>query len=251
MPTRAEILAELGRAANESFALAVAWHALVAAALAALLLGWRPSRRLARELLVAPVASVSAVAFAFQNPFNGVVFAALAAVLLALGARRDDADVAAPSRGALAAGAAMVSFACVYPHFLAGSPVLYLWGAPMGVVPCPTLALVVGLALAGGLGASAWSRVLAAAGFAYALFGVLRLGVGLDAPLLFGSMALAASPSRLLVETKRTDEAGRLRKHVNVFVGEEPIADRDHSTGSGTNDGGGERTNPPSGVKGA
>jgi hypothetical protein len=70
---------------------------------------------------------------------------------------------------------------------------IYLYAAPTGVVPCPSLSLVVGFALlSGGLGSRAWSLALAIAGLFYGLFGVARLGVRLDIVLVGGSAALLA-----------------------------------------------------------
>jgi hypothetical protein len=90
-------------------------------------------------------------------------------------------------------GLAAVAFGWVYPHFLeGGSSVRYLYAAPTGLVPCPTLSAVVGFALlAGGLGSRAWSLMLAAIGLFYGLFGTLRLGVFLDIGLIIGATALA------------------------------------------------------------
>lgn len=89
-------------------------------------------------------------------------------------------------------------FAWVYPHFLVGrSPLAYLVGSPMGLIPCPTLALVMGLALvAGGPGGRSTSLLLALAGLFYAVFGVARLGVVLDVALLAGPVGLLALGAR-------------------------------------------------------
>lgn len=79
---------------------------------------------------------------------------------------------------------------------------VYAYAAPLGLIPCPTLALVTGFALfAGGLVSRTWVVVLGAAGASYALFGALGLGVWIDLALLVGATALlvlglAARPSR-------------------------------------------------------
>lgn len=195
MPTPGEILAGLARIADEAFAFAVAWHVLVGAVLIALLAGWRPSRRLAASALAAPLASVSVFGWAYGNPFNGTMFALFAAVVAVLGARAPRVAVAEPAGWTAALGVAMVAYAWVYPHFLAARPfAAYLVGAPMGLVPCPTLSLVIGLALLTGVpGDRAWTAVLAGAGLLYALFGAFRLGVWLDLGLLAGAAALGAT----------------------------------------------------------
>ena len=86
----------------------------------------------------------------------------------------------------------MIAFAWIYPHFLEGlSPGTSLWAAPMGVIPCPTLSLVIGFALLfDGFGSRSWSLILAGVGLFYGLFGAARLGVVLDVVLVGGASAL-------------------------------------------------------------
>ena len=82
----------------------------------------------------------------------------------------------------------------VYPHFLEQfSPAVYLVAAPTGLIPCPTLWLVIGFTLlAGGLGSRAWSLVLAVAGAFYACSECARFGVTLDIALAAGALCLVA-----------------------------------------------------------
>jgi hypothetical protein len=191
MPTADEILAGLTTISNQAVVVAVAWHIVLTAAVLAVAIGWRPSPRTARTLLVLPLVSVAALGFAFGNPFNGAMFAAAAVALGILGLRAS--GVSAPSSGTLTSviGIAMIVFGWVYPHFLDAHPFVYLYSAPVGLVPCPTLALAIGFALLGGtLGARAWSVVLAAFGLLYGIFGVVRLGVYLDLGLVFGAATL-------------------------------------------------------------
>jgi hypothetical protein len=86
----------------------------------------------------------------------------------------------------------MIVFGLLYPHFLpAGTGWAYLYRAPTGLIPCPTLSLAVGVALfCGGLGSLAWAATLAGLGLFYGLFGVLRLRVGLDIGLAAGAAVL-------------------------------------------------------------
>jgi hypothetical protein len=188
----AEILAGLGRIANEAFAYAVLWHIVMVAVSTGLLLRWRPSPRLAGGLLCLPLASVSGFAWAFGNPFNGTSFALVAAVLGWLAWRAPSGEVGRSLPWTTTLGGLLVAFGCSYPHFLVGRPALaYLYGAPTGLIPCPTLSLVIGVALIGyGPNTKGRSFVLAAAGAFYALFGALRLGVVIDLVLLAGSIGL-------------------------------------------------------------
>jgi len=194
MPSSETILAGLRLASLTSLSLAGLWHALVAACLGALFFGRRPPRRVAALLLSAPLVSASAVAFIFGNPFNGCLLGLTALVLSTIAAGFERAPVRLGSVAERIFGGGLIAFGCFYPHFLDARPaVTYLWGAPVGVIPCPTLSLVVGFALAfGGFGSRAWSLVLAAVGLFYGAFGVLRLGVSIDLVLIVGVIGLAA-----------------------------------------------------------
>jgi hypothetical protein len=96
------------------------------------------------------------------------------------------------------AGYGLLAFAWLYPHFLEpGSLLAYAYAAPMGVVPCPTLALVLGSTLLAQAAVPRWlARVLAGAGIFYGTFGVLRLGVAIDAVLLLGALLVLACSMR-------------------------------------------------------
>lgn len=189
MPTTTEILNGLTAIANDWRTVAIGWHLAVAAMLVALALGFRPTGSL---IALLPM-SVAVFALGYGNPFNGIVFAALAVALVAL-SRRDAST--RPQAWARLGGAVMIAFAWFYPHFLAGSPLQYLYAAPVGLVPCPTLAMALGLALLTGAGGKRWSWLLAGVSTFYALFGVFRLGVALDLGLLAGAMMLGLSTVR-------------------------------------------------------
>lgn len=193
MPTPAEILAGTEVIARENVAFALLWHVVLACAVLALILRFRPSRRFAGVALAAPLASVSVAAWTYGNPFNGLVMALLAVILAGIGASLAPTPVTPGPRWQRAAGAAMIAFGWGYPHFLApGTTWAYLVAAPVGLVPCPTLSVVVGFALLGrGLRSRAWAGVLAGAALFYGIFGMLRLGVWLDVGLLAGAVALA------------------------------------------------------------
>jgi hypothetical protein len=197
MPSATEILDGLSVIANQAMGIAVAWHIVIAIALTALASAWRPSQRTARLLTGAPFVSVAALAFAFGNPFNGWVIAASMLALTGLAMKSDPRPVSRGSASMRRVGVAMIAFGWLYPHFLKGPATAYLYASPMGLVPCPTLAVAIGFALLGnGLGSRVWSLALAALGLFYGLFGVLRLGVFLDIGLVGGAVALAASACR-------------------------------------------------------
>ncbi len=192
MPEPSAILEGLATVSNRFAVLAMGWHAVLIAVFVLLLTGWRPSRRLAAVALALPLLSVAVMAFAGGNPFNGLMFVVLAVVLGLLGAKLPRETFASAKGWALAAGAIMAAFGFFYPHFLQGySWTRYLYAAPMGLIPCPTLSVVIGLTFIGrGFGSRAYAIVLAAFGLFYGLFGVFRLGVRIDVVLFLGAAAL-------------------------------------------------------------
>ncbi len=192
MPGTADILAGLARSANQLLPLAVVWHAVVAAALLALALGWRPGRRTAAAALAVPAASVSAVAWSAGNPFNGTAFLIVAILLAAFGARLPRGIATRGPGWTVAIGAAAIAYAWLYPEFLQGRSTLwYAVASPIGLIPCPTLSLILGFGLvADGFASRGWTLVAAIAGLFYGLFGVLRLGVWFDVGLIVAAGAL-------------------------------------------------------------
>jgi hypothetical protein len=193
MPSSAEILAGLTTIANDARVVAIAWHVVLAAVVTAVAIGWRPSHRFGRAVIALPLFSVAAFAFAAGNPFTGAVATGGGTVLFLLaGIRGDDAPITGAGPVMRTVGAAAIAFGWVYPHFLAGPPLAYLYAAPFGLVPCPTLAVAIGFALlAGAPNDRAWNLVLAALGLFYAAFGIARLGVWLDLGLAIPAVTLA------------------------------------------------------------
>jgi hypothetical protein len=194
MPTSEEILAGMTAVANEWIVVAIVWHAVIAAALAAVAVGWRPTYRTATLLVALLPASVATFAVAFGNPFNGIVFTATTIALVALAARDTRGRIADVPRWTWWAGVVMTAFGWVYPHFLEGSAVQYLYASPVGLAPCPSLSMAIGLSLlAGGGGRRAWRVTLASVGILYGIYGLVQLGVVIDLVLFLGGVALAAT----------------------------------------------------------
>lgn len=152
MPSADSILSGLTAIANDWRTLAVLWHLYLAILIGALVAGWRPPTRVVARLLIPPLLSVGVVAWVSGNPFNGAVFTCLAAILTLVSRRASNTPVEAALPAGLAAGAVLVVFAWMYPHFLrADSWTAYAYASPLGLIPCPTLAAVTGLTLALGL----------------------------------------------------------------------------------------------------
>lgn len=192
MPSAAEILESLTTIANSWKILAALWHVYFGLFAAAALLGWRPSGRLAGALLIPPLASVSVLAWMQGNPFNGTLFGVLSAALTALLRSMSLRPVLPASPFFLVLGSLLFGFGWAYPHFLGGDPgFAYLYAAPLGLIPCPTLSIVVGIAtIFRGLDCRTWSFVLISMALFYGLFGSLHLGVTIDWILTGGGVTL-------------------------------------------------------------
>jgi len=116
MPSSESILTGLAAIANERRLIAEGWHVALGVFVLALGVGWRPSIRVLGGLLVVPVFSVSATAWASGNPFNAATFALLAALLTGLASRwpRERTQLAAPTF--VWAGAGSLALGWLYPH---------------------------------------------------------------------------------------------------------------------------------------
>lgn len=206
------ILAAAASIANEWRALAGAWHIIVAALCAIV---WRrrvDGRAIAAALSLMPF-SVAAMAAWSGNPFNATMFAAAGLAMMTLAATSVSAQLRLADARDVAAGAIMCSLGWAYPHFLDGPAWQYLYAAPLGLLPCPTLALLMGVSLlADSLGSRAWAILLGSMGMLYGLMGVFVLRVTIDWWLIAGAavlLARAATPLR--VESITLD---REKRHV-------------------------------------
>ncbi len=208
IPRSDSIAAALASLAGTYWPIAVAWHMAFLLAFVAVARGWRPGRSRSARLLVLPLISVAVLAALSGNPFNAGVFLLTAASLGYVTRKTDRDPIAFGQPWQRAIGGALLAFGWVYPHFLEPRPpAWYLFAAPVGIVPCPTLAMTIGATLVlGGLGARRWSVILGAVGMFYGLFGTLRLGVMLDVGLIAGAAALLG----LALRTHRPGATGVL-----------------------------------------
>jgi len=192
VPTPSQILETLSALAKEWWVLAVIWHLYFAALAAALALKWRPGKSLAAFILAVPLLSVVVTAWLSGNPFTAAVLGAVYMGLAAIGWRLPKTPLSIAVGPLLVPGLFMVLFGLVYPEFLgAASALTYLYAAPVGIVPCPTLSVLVGFSIIlGSMGSRHWGLLLGAAGIFYGAFGALRLGVTLDWALFLGSVFL-------------------------------------------------------------
>ena len=226
------ILAALTQIANGWRGLAFVWHVLLAVLLLKIVAGWRPSSQLLARLLIAPLLSVSLLAWLSGNAFNGSAFAVVAATLLRATTRLSNAPVQLGSRARVASGVAFIVFGWTYPHFLTtNSWTAYLYASPFGLLPCPTLSVVLGITLlVRDCRSSLWTAPLVIAGLLYGAIGVFGLGVPLDWGLLAAAAILAVPPAceRTAWRSVGADHSERTRPLPGDDLIPEPLATLTH-----------------------
>ena len=190
MATAAEISDQLKNISNELAWLALLFHVFILLFLILLFKGLRMKKRLLGILLSLPLLSVSLIAWMYGNPFNGIVFLGFFLLLFFFSLSSKEGFSETTRGWQFAAAVVMIGLGWFYPHFLDRS-YLYLFAAPTGLIPCPTLSLVIGFALLfNGLNSCRWSITLAVISLFYGLFGAFKLHVFIDIVLTAGAVAL-------------------------------------------------------------
>ena len=213
--TSESILSWAAAVANDWRWLAVCWHVALAVLVIAVVTTRHLSQRLLGILLALPVASVAAVAWMSRNPFNGLMFTGLAVLLLRAARCLPEIAVARASPGWVVAGTGLVGIGWVYPHFLtADTWTAFAYASPFGLLPCPTLLVVIGITLIyGGLHSRSWSVPLSAVAVGYGVIGVFTLEVLLDVFLLAGAALLGAMVgAEFLMGPVRAADHERIRR---------------------------------------
>lgn len=192
MPTREELLAGLASLANEYSNIAIAWHVIILVLIAALFSGWRPGNSLMILMLSSLLMSVSAFAFLQGNFFNAAFFAFLVIMSIYAAVRSGNGVIKGDRSWPDIAGLLLIIFGLVYPEFLKTDSLLeYTYAAPTGLIPCPTLSVLIGFALLyKGFDSITWTVTLVLAGMFYGLFGVYFLNMYLDWVLIAGALIL-------------------------------------------------------------
>lgn len=192
MPKTEEILNGIQGIVNNNSSVAIVWHVVLYALIIALLARWVPSTKLLLILLSLPLISVAIMAFTAGNPFNGTLFSILTVLTIFFGLKVSGQPVQTSGTVFMVIGILMIVFGLIYPHFVQeGSFVRYLYASPVGLIPCPTLSLLIGFLLVyNGFGSQSATLTFVIFGLFYGIFGVLKLGVYLDLFLVFGSLSL-------------------------------------------------------------
>lgn len=192
MPTKEEILAGLTRIANEYSNVAIAWHVIIILIIAALFSWWRPANSFMILLLSSLLMSVSIFAALQGNRFNAVVFAFLVIISMYSVIKSGEGTIRGDRSWPDIAGLILIVFGLVYPEFIDTASALdYTYLAPTGLIPCPTLCILIGFALLyKGFRAPNWSLIMSIAGIFYGAIGVFYLEMYIDWFLVAGSIVL-------------------------------------------------------------
>lgn len=192
MPKTEEIINGLQTIANDYSTFAIIWHALFYFLLAALVFKWEPPNKLLGLLICLPLLSVAVLAWITGNPFNGVLFSVMTIMIFIFALRASNEPITVSQVPFMIIGILMIVFGLIYPHFINTNSFLkYLYASPVGLVPCPTLSILVGfLLLYNGLGSQSLTLTFIVFGLFYGLFGAFKLSVYLDIFLILGSISL-------------------------------------------------------------
>lgn len=190
MPSTIEILNGLRAISNDFVPLAIIWHIIIYLLLLSFLLKLKFRNNFFIMLLSFPALSVSILAFMSGNPFNGIMFLLAFALIIYSGLKASAEQLKTSSLMFLFSGIIMLLFGLWYPHFAnINSYADYLYAAPTGLIPCPTLSVIIGFALIfNSFNSKRLSLILICFGLFYGLFGIFRLGVYLDIVLLAGTI---------------------------------------------------------------
>ena len=192
MPKPEDIKNGLQKIVNDYSTFAIIWHIIFYLLIAAIILFWNPSNRLLALVMCLPVLSVSIFAWITGNPFNGSIFL-LAVILLGIfGLNMESHPIAYSQPSYVIAGIIIIAFGLVYPHFIKPDFILkYFYLSPVGLIPCPTLSVIIGFALVfNGFNSQPMTLIFIIIGLFYGIFGVLKLRVYLDMFLIFGLLFL-------------------------------------------------------------
>ncbi|HYE82076.1 MAG TPA: hypothetical protein VEG39_07910 [Clostridia bacterium] len=180
------ILNFLPMVANKYLLLNAIMHILIYGVLAMVFLSGSKWKRIAFDsMIVLLLVSVAAISILNGNPFNFLTFTILSVfAVIELFKAENDIKFDVFSLNTLAC-IAIILVGLWYPHFANTHPVLMLLLAPTGIIPCPTLMVVLGLLnlvypkINRGL-----YTVTSLMGVFYGATGIFMLKVTLDVPLL-------------------------------------------------------------------
>lgn len=207
VPTPEQILAGLIKMANECRLVAIIWHVFFAIIIGALIIGlyrkktnrWYLTKRAFGIFLGLPALSVGIVS-CFYNPVNAIVGIVIGALLLLTAVKFSSENVQLAPKWAMIPGIFMVIFGWIYPSALfmdLSSIGSYVFATPLGLIPCTTLSIIIGLTLLlNGLNSRRYSLIVGITGIVYGILGVVQLGVLIDVVLFIGACVLTINAIR-------------------------------------------------------
>lgn len=187
-----EIINGLQSIVNDYSTIALIWHAVFYILIAALIAKWEPSNKIFGLLISLPLLSVAILAWITGNPFNGTMFSIATILIFLFGLKANSQSINYSQLTFVIGGILMIIFGLIYPHFIKPDSILkYLYASPAGLIPCPTLSIIIGfLLLYNGFGSQPITLTLIVLGLFYGIFGVLKLAVYLDIFLVLGTITL-------------------------------------------------------------
>jgi len=198
--------------------IAIFWHLFFGIMVVSLLAGLRPSKRTCGIPLSIPLLGVGILALLSLNPFNGFIFTVIGIVMILISRKLPAEKIQIAPLWGLIPGIGMLLFGWVYPHFLdTASPLSFLYSAPTGIIPCPTLSIVIGLTLIlDGLDSCKLSLILGGSGIFYGITGVVLLGVTIDWILFLGAVTILTY-SLIKKYRVRPKKAGTKQNKMNAW----------------------------------
>lgn len=192
MPNQEDILNGLQIIVNNYSTFAIIWHIIFYLLLAAIVFIWQPSNRTLALIICLSVIPVATFAWLSGNHFNGILFTVLAILTFIFGLKASSDAIIASQITFVVIGILMIAFGLIYPHFISADSFLkYFYASPAGLIPCPTLSIIIGLLLVyNGLSSQPITLALIVFGLFYGIFGTLKLGVYIDLFLVFGTLSL-------------------------------------------------------------
>ena len=148
MPKTEEILNGLQAIVYNHSVIAIIWHIAFYFFIICLFVKWHPSNKLMSILLCLPVISVAVLAWSYGNPFNGTLFTILAILIIVFAFKATGMRVSFSTWPFMLIGIILIAFGFMYPHFIKVNSIFeYLYASPVGLIPCPTLSILIGIIL--------------------------------------------------------------------------------------------------------
>ena len=181
MPSTEDILSSLKFVSYQYIIIAIAWHVVIYLAfIISAIRKINPTTRLMGFLISTPMLSVAIISALADNFFNAFIFLLLGSLVFLFGVTSGKAIRVTRINPV---GLIFILCGLLYPHFTDDLKLIFLT-APVGLIPCPTLLLTIGLWIFVGSPSFKITVTLIIAGLFYGLFGIFRLDVLIDILLI-------------------------------------------------------------------